>query len=77
MPILSLRVDSSVVKELDQLSAATGRSKSYLVKEALKEYLSHEAWQVSEIRESLSEAGNREFATDLQVEDTFNKWNPK
>lgn len=77
MSNLSLRVDDSVIKELDQLAIATGRSKSYLVKEALKEYLPHEAWQVSEIKKSLIEANNRKFATDQQVSDVFNKWNPK
>jgi RHH-type transcriptional regulator, rel operon repressor / antitoxin RelB len=41
--MLAVRLDPQMEKELEQLAAATGRSKSYCVKEALAAYLKDRA----------------------------------
>ncbi len=41
--MLAVRLDPEMEKELEQLAAATGRSKSFYVKEALAAYLDDRA----------------------------------
>ena len=41
--MLAVRLDPKMEKELEQLAAATGRSKSFYVKEALAAYLEERA----------------------------------
>jgi RHH-type rel operon transcriptional repressor/antitoxin RelB len=41
--MLAVRLDPEMEKELEQLAAATGRSKSFYVKEALAAYLEDRA----------------------------------
>jgi len=59
---------------LASLAKATGRSKSFLAIDALRDYLAREAWQIAEIQRALEEADAGDFATDEEVEATFRKW---
>jgi len=59
---------------LASLAKATGRSKSFLVIDALRDYLVREAWQIAEIQRAVEEADAGDFATDEEVEATFRKW---
>ena len=42
--------------QLDDLAAATGRSRNHHVAEAVRRYLAEESWQVAKIRQGLAEA---------------------
>ncbi|KIH84292.1 Prevent host death protein, Phd antitoxin [Pseudomonas batumici] len=59
---------------LASLAKATGRSKSFLAIDALRDYLAREAWQIAEIQRAIEEADAGDFATDEEVEATFRKW---
>lgn len=72
--VVSLRVSESEAKRLDTLCEATHRSRSYLLKVALDEYLEREAWQVMEVRRAVEEADSGDFADDVEVENVFGKW---
>ncbi|MBU2854394.1 MULTISPECIES: CopG family ribbon-helix-helix protein [Acidithiobacillus] len=52
----------------------TGRSRSWLAMEAIKEYLEREQWQVSQIREAIAEADAGDFASQEEVAAVFGKW---
>ena len=52
----TFRLNPEIVERLDLLSASTNRSKTFLVEEALTDYLEREAWQVAEIAEAVAEA---------------------
>ena len=56
MSVMSLRLPDELSDTLASLAHATGRSKSYLALDALREYLAREAWQVSEIQQAINEA---------------------
>ncbi len=60
--IFTLRIDDELKQQLDDLSQATQRSKSFLASEALREYLSNEAWLIAEIRE-----GQRQVRAGMTV----------
>lgn len=70
-PVLSVRLDESLLGQLDRLADATERDRLYHVKRALTRYLDEESWHVESILEGIAdaEAGN---LTDL--DNIKSKW---
>ncbi|WP_407730313.1 CopG family ribbon-helix-helix protein [Pseudomonas helleri] len=61
-PVLSFRVEETLVKQLDQLSEATDRDRQYHLKRALARYIEAESWHIKAIADA--DAGN---LTDLKT----------
>lgn len=74
MSMMSLRLPDDMAESLASLAKATGRSKSYLAIDALRDYLAREAWQIAETQRALEEADAGDFASDDEVEAVFRKW---
>ena len=74
---LNVRLPLDIATELDALTKATGRTKSFLAVEALREYLQVQAWQVRDIKDGLAEADRGEFATEDEVATFFAKYGCK
>ena len=72
--VLTLRLDSKLKSRLDRLSKATQRSRSFVAAEAIREYVTLNEWQISEIKKALGEADRGEFATPQEVQRTIKKW---
>lgn len=72
--VLTLRLDPKLKKKLDRLSLAMSRSRSFVVTEAIREYVALNDWQISEIKKGVEEADRGEFASDAEVERTVRKW---
>jgi len=72
--VLTLRLDSKLKKQLDKLSKATSRTRSFLAAEAVREYVTLNEWQIEEIRKGLAEAERGDFAGDKDVEKVVRKW---
>ena len=70
---ISIRVPAHMRQRLERLAEATGRSKSYLATEALREYLHREAWQVAAIKKGVAAADKDEFANTAEVAKRFAK----
>jgi len=75
MSVMSLRIPDEIADTLANLARATGRTKSYLAVDALREYLAREAWQIEEIQKALKEADAGDFASDEEVRAFAEKWN--
>ncbi len=62
----TIRITDSLQERYDQLAQATGRTRNYLMAEALERYAAREGWQIEQTRASLAalEAGALE-TTDL------------
>lgn len=75
MSVMSLRIPDEIADTLASLAKATGRSKSYLAVDALRQYLAREAWQIDEIQKALEEADAGDFASDEEVSALAKKWN--
>lgn len=71
---ISVRTNPELVKQLDAVAEATGRSRSFLINQAMREYIAREAWQVAEIKKALLEADAGDFATDEQTKATWEHW---
>lgn len=65
-PVLSFRVDDTLVGQLDKLAQATDRDRQYHLKRALAQYLQAESWHIAAIQEGIAdaEAGN---LTDIKA----------
>jgi len=72
--VLTLRLDPKLKKQLDRLSRAMNRSRSFVAAEAIREYVALNDWQIEEIKKGLAEADRGQFAMDKDVERTLKKW---
>jgi len=71
---LTLRVPVEIRDQLDNLAAATHRTKSYLAGEAIRQYLALETWQIGELQQALKEADAGDFASDAEVNAVMSKY---
>jgi predicted transcriptional regulator len=53
---MTVRLSRDLKSRLERLAVSTRRSKSYLVAEAIAEYVDLNAWQVEEIRKAVEKA---------------------
>lgn len=72
--VLTFRLDPKLKKKLDKLAKATDRSRSFLVAEAIRDYVALNEWQIEEIKKGLREADAGDFASDREMEETVGKW---
>lgn len=71
---LSFRTEAEARDRLDRLAAALRRDRSFLINEAIEQYLALLDWQEAQIRAGIEEADRGEFATDEEVEAVFARW---
>ena len=71
---LSFRTDEETKSRLDSLAEARRRDRSFLINEAIEQYLELNDWQEARIRAGIEEADRGEFATEEEVEAVFAKW---
>ena len=74
MSIMSLRLPDDMADTLAHLAKATGRSKSVLAIDALRDYLAREAWQITEVEAALREADAGDFVPEKEMMAKFNRW---
>lgn len=73
---LSVRISPEMRAQLEELSGATGRTKSFLAAEAIESYLAVQAWQVSAIKKAVIKANNKEasFIDHRKVAEWVHSW---
>lgn len=72
--VLTLRLDPKLKKQLDLLSQATSRSRSFVAAEAIREYVALNNWQIEETQKAIAEADRGDFASEQDVRRTMRKW---
>ena len=73
---VSVRLDDETVKKLDMIAKSADRSRAWLMSQAVKQYVEHEAWQIDAIKKSLEklEAGKAKFADHADVAKWLSSW---
>lgn len=71
---INVRVPVGVYQQLEDLAAATARTKSFVTLEALSSYLDAQSWQVKDIEAGIADADKGDFATDAQVNTVYAKY---
>ena len=74
MGMMSMRLPDELTNQLEVLAAATGRTKSFLAGQAIRDFIERESWQIAEITQAISEADKGEFASDEEVNAISAKW---
>ena len=73
--MMSMRLPDELSDQLDALAAATGRSKSFLAGQAIRDFIERESWQIAEISQAMQEADAGDFASDDELNAVSAKWN--
>ena len=71
---MTIRLAPDRKARLERLAKATGRSKSFLAAEAIRDFVDLNEWQVGEIQKAVAEADREEFASTERVDEVFGKW---
>jgi len=71
---MSFRTDEATKSRLDRLAEARRRDRSFLINEAIEQFLELSDWQEAQILAGIEEADRGEFATEKEVEAVFAKW---
>ena len=72
--VLTLRLNSQLKKQLDRLSKAMNRTRSFVASEAIREYVELNEWQIDEVKKALVEADREDFASDAEASRVVKKW---
>ena len=68
---LSFRTDENTAEGLDRLVLATDRPRSWHLEQALKAYVTSQAWQIEDIRLGVAEADAGDCASDEEIEAVY------
>jgi len=71
---LTLHLDAKLAKRLDWLAKTTRRDRCVLARQAIREFLSLNEWQIAAIKKALREADAGDFASEDEVKEMFKKW---
>lgn len=74
MSTVTARLDAETQVQIEKLALATARTRSWLVAEAVKQYVAEQAWQVEAIQEGLRQADAGAFASAGEVKAAFARW---
>ncbi|MDQ7827231.1 MAG: ribbon-helix-helix protein, CopG family [Candidatus Eremiobacteraeota bacterium] len=72
--VMTVRVDPKVKKRLEKLARATARTKSFLVADAIEEYLRINEWHIEAIEKGILQAENGSLTPHEEVR---KKWEAK
>ncbi len=53
---MTVRIDPVMKEKLDRLSRATARTKSFIIHDAIREYIEVNEWQIEAINEGIRQA---------------------
>lgn len=74
MSVMSVLLSDEIEQKRVQLAQLTGRTKSWLAKQATQDYLALEAWQIAEIHAALCEADAGDFVSENEMNAKFKRW---
>ncbi|GFO71354.1 antitoxin [Bathymodiolus japonicus methanotrophic gill symbiont] len=63
----TVRAESNIVHQLDDIAGSLDRSRNYLVNQAIQEYLETHAWQIEKITQGIEAADRGELVEHNQV----------
>ncbi|TAM43411.1 MAG: ribbon-helix-helix protein, CopG family [Gammaproteobacteria bacterium] len=72
--LISVRVSYDIAQRLANLADATERSKSYLVEQALEEFIALQEWQVKAIRHGIRQADAGKLVEHKRALNVLSRW---
>lgn len=74
MNTVTARLDDDSMQRLAKMAETTRRSRSWLIAEAVRNYLREEEWQIAAIEEGVRAADEGQFASSDEVKEAFARW---
>ncbi|OGW25255.1 MAG: hypothetical protein A2X59_03330 [Nitrospirae bacterium GWC2_42_7] len=76
---MTIRIDEKTKKKLDNLSKATERTKSFIIGNAIKDFLELNEWQVQAIKNTIKKADkpDAKFIGHEEVVQWLDSWGKK
>jgi predicted transcriptional regulator len=71
---VTFRMGKDRIEALDELGKCYDRDRSYLVNEAVEEYLVRRQWQVEEVKRALAEVEEGKFLTEEELLNEVASW---
>ena len=71
---LTARLDDATIRTLDRLAERTGRSRDWLVSQAVQDYVAVQAWQLDKIAEGIAAADRGDFADPGEIQRIAGKY---
>ena len=68
---ITFRLDDDKLQILDQIASAMDRDRSYVLNEAVEDYLEVQQWQLEGIDRAIAEADAGSFASEEEVRAAF------
>lgn len=68
---ITFRLDEKKRRAIDAVAASMVRDRSFVLNEAIDNYLAVQQWQIAHIKEGIRQADAGEFATDAEVAAAF------
>jgi RHH-type rel operon transcriptional repressor/antitoxin RelB len=68
---VTCRLNADDVAFLDKLAETTERDRSYLIKQAVADFISLQKWQIEEIEAAIAEADAGKFLPDAEMRKVF------
>ncbi|THB69229.1 MAG: ribbon-helix-helix protein, CopG family [Desulfovibrio sp.] len=70
----SFRADKEILQSLDEIAREMGRSRNWVLNQAVKDYIERQAWFKRQVAEGIKAADKEEFATDQEMAEIFDKY---
>jgi len=71
---MSMRIPQDLASQIANIAMDTGQTKTNIVIQAMKEYVSKEQWQIQEIKDALEEADRKDFASQSEMDAFWARW---
>jgi predicted transcriptional regulator len=71
---VTIRISAGKIEDLDELAAATDRTRAWHVEQALDAYLDLQRWQVRHIAEGLAQLEAGEGIPQVEIETELDTW---
>ena len=71
MRATTIRMEDATLARLDGMAETTGRSRSFLIKEAVDRFLDYEEWFAEQVRQGLDDVAHGRIASPEAVRATF------
>ena len=75
MRATTIRMEDAVLDRVDSMAKSVNRSRTWIINQAVAQFLSYEEWFVQEVQSGVNEATSGDIASHERVKERFAKWN--
>lgn len=74
MKATTIRINEDTLGRVDGLANTLSRTRSWVIKQAIEQFLDYEEWFVQEVKDGLKEIERGDIATNDEVTAKFRGW---